>query len=339
MAIVTTSTKPVAADLPRWPEVVRTAIRDADGLCDYLRLPPEYRESARHAARQFPVFAPLPFVARMRIGDPHDPLLRQVLPVAAELDEVAGFTADPVGDRAATLAPGMLQKYSSRALLITTGACAVHCRYCFRRQYPYGESPHGLEQWRPALAHLAAAPDIEEVILSGGDPLMIADNQLLALVARLAAIPHLRRLRLHTRLPVMIPQRITAELAAGLRQTRLTTWFVLHANHPQEFDAAVDAALTRLVDAGIPLLNQSVLLKGVNDAVATLVNLSRHLVELRVTPYYLHQLDHVAGAAHFAVSDQAGQEIIEQMRRQLPGYAVPRLVRESAGTPYKTLLA
>jgi EF-P beta-lysylation protein EpmB len=275
----------------------------------------------------------------MHPGDPHDPLLRQVLPLAEELDDTPGYSEDPVADRGAALTPGLLQKYSGRALLITTGACAVHCRYCFRRHYPYQESPHSLAQWNPALDRIAADDRIEEVILSGGDPLMLVDSQLAGLVDRIAAIAHVRRLRVHTRLPIVIPERVTRALVACLRGTRLTPLVVVHANHPRELDDAVGTALGRLIDAGIPLLNQAVLLRGINDDLEPLLGLCRRLVDLRILPYYLHQLDRVAGAAHFAVPPAEGAQLIEQLRQHLPGYAVPRYVQESAGAPHKIVLA
>jgi EF-P beta-lysylation protein EpmB len=275
----------------------------------------------------------------MAKGDPNDPLLRQVLPLADELDDVADFRPDPVGDAAARLHAGLLQKYHGRGLLITTGACAIHCRYCFRRHYPYSESPRSPDDWQPALDRLAADPSIDEVILSGGDPLTLVDRQLAALAERIARIGHVQRLRIHTRLPIVIPQRVTSDLVAWLKGTRLAPIMVIHANHPQELDEATSFALTKLVDAGIPVLNQAVLLRGVNDDAGTLIALSRRLVNLRVMPYYLHQLDRVAGAAHFEVSSKRGLGLVEAMRKELPGYAVPRYVQEVAFEAHKRVLA
>jgi EF-P beta-lysylation protein EpmB len=314
---------------------VRTAIRDGGELCRRLELPADYQEAAVRASRQFPVFAPRGFVAKMRRGDPQDPLLRQVLPLHEEGREAAGFTTDPVADLSSRESPGLLQKYSGRALMITTGACAIHCRYCFRRHFPYQEAPQGIEQWRAALEQLSADPTIDEIILSGGDPLMLVDQQLRRLVEQLALIPHLRRLRVHTRLPVVIPERVTDELVALLRENRLAPFVVIHANHPRELDESVNAALSLFADAGIPLLNQAVLLRGVNDQAATLVALCRRLLDARVLPYYLHQLDRVAGAAHFAVPVEQGREIMRQLRISLPGYAIPRYVQEVVGAAFK----
>ncbi len=317
---------------------MKSAIRDPAELCHVLDLPPEYEGVARSAAEQFALFAPRPLVARMKVGDPRDPLLRQVLPLDEELREVPGFSRDPVGDLAATTAPGLLQKYRGRALLVTTGACAVHCRYCFRRLYPYGATQRSPAQWQAAIDQIAADSTIEEVLLSGGDPLTIDDAALAKLAAALADIPHLRRIRVHTRLPIVIPQRVTDSLIGWLRGTRLVPIVVVHANHPAEIDNEVAAAIGRLIDAGIPVLNQSVLLKGVNDNAEVLARLSLRLVELRVMPYYLHQLDRVAGSAHFEVPIERGRALMRELRSRLPGYAVPRYVQEIAGQPSKVPL-
>lgn len=313
-------------------------MRDPGELCRLLGLSTEWEVAARRAAEDFPVFAPRGYLARIQPGNPHDPLLRQILPVAEELHTFPGDSADPVGDTAATLRPGLLQKYRSRVLMVTTGACAVHCRYCFRRHFPYSESPRGVEAWEPALGEIQANSTVDEVILSGGDPLTLVDGQLAELASRLAQIPHLRRLRLHTRLPIMIPERVNDELLAWLTGTRLQPIVVVHANHPAEIDASVGEGLTRLAEAGILLLNQAVLLRGVNDSVEVLAQLSERLLDHRVIPYYLHQLDRVRGAGHFEVPIERGRELIDQLRIQLPGYAVPRYVQEVAGAPNKIVL-
>jgi EF-P beta-lysylation protein EpmB len=305
------------------------AIRDPAELCELLQLPAEMANSL--AATGFPLLVPREFVARMKPGDPRDPLLLQVLPTPAELESTPGFTADPVGDGAAEVLPGLLHKYAGRVLLITTGACAVHCRYCFRRHFPYEAAPKGLAAWAPAIEHIAADDSIHEVILSGGDPLTLVDETLAALAERLAEIPHVKRLRVHTRLPVVLPQRVTGELLDWLTGTRLTPWVVVHANHVNEIDGAVAHALGRMVDAGVPVLNQAVLLTGVNDSVDAQSALNERLVNLRVQPYYLHQLDRVAGAAHFAVPTERGVQIVAELRERFPGYAVPLFVEEVAG--------
>ncbi len=348
MQIVAADSKPVRATRVAssrqngertWRDELRLAVREASQLIAALDLPAELIEPARQASAGFPLFAPWPYISRMKPSDPTDPLLMQVLPLGAELEERQGFTADPVGDGEAKLSPGLLQKYHGRALLITTGACAVHCRYCFRRHFPYSEGPRSPEDWQPAIERIAADSSIDEVLLSGGDPLTLVDSHLADLAHRLAAIPHVRRLRIHTRLPIVIPSRVTDELLSSLRGTRLTPIMVVHANHVNEIDESTAAALSKLIDAGIPILNQSVLLAGVNDSAEALIALSRRLIDLRVMPYYLHQLDRVRGAAHFEVPVSHGMALIEQMRASLPGYAVPRHVQEVAGESGKRVLA
>jgi EF-P beta-lysylation protein EpmB len=344
MTIITVSLEAVGADRSAcgarsWRQSVKDAVRDPAELCRLLDLPPEVATRATAAHGDFPLFVPRELIARMRPGDPHDPLLRQVLPLDAESAPAEGYLVDPVGDGAARRLPGVLCKYRGRVLLITSGACAVHCRYCFRRHYPYAQEPHAPRDWRPAIAEITRDRELREVILSGGDPLMLIDRHLADLTQRLAAIPHLTRLRVHTRLPIMIPQRVTDELLRWLTGTRLAPVMVVHANHAAEIDGEVAAALTRLVMAGIPVLNQAVLLRGVNDSVAAMAELCERLVDLRVMPYYLHQLDRVAGAAHFEVPVAEGLQIINALRARLPGYAVPRYVQEIAGRPGKTVLA
>jgi EF-P beta-lysylation protein EpmB len=320
---------------PDWRRSLADAIRDPDELIDLVGLPAEYREPARRAARLFPLLAPRGYVARIRPGDPHDPLLLQVLPLGLEEDDVPGFAADPVGDGAARRAPGLLQKYEGRALLIATGVCAVHCRYCFRRHYPYGDEPRRLDDWEPALSAIAADPTLHEVILSGGDPLTLADARLAALVGRVAAVSRVTRLRIHTRLPIVLPERVTPALIELLVHAGPAPIVVVHANHPQELTRDCPEALRQLVRSGVTVLNQAVLLRGVNDSIEALAGLSERLVDLGVMPYYLHQLDRVAGAAHFEVPEAIGLSLVEELRRRLPGYAVPRYVREVAGEASK----
>ena len=317
---------------------MKDAVRDAGELCRALGLPAEFAATAGPAGRQFPLFVPRGYLARMRPGDPNDPLLRQVLPLADEMADLPGYVTDPVDDGAATLQPGLLHKYAGRVLLITTGVCAVHCRYCFRRYFPYGESPRSVDDWQPALEQIAGDATIREVILSGGDPLTIVDAALAELIERLEGIPHLRRLRIHTRLPIVIPERVTEELIAMLKATRLTPVVVVHANHVNELDGQVAAALAKFSDAGIVLLNQAVLLAGVNDSANAQAALCERLVNLRVMPYYLHQLDRVAGAAHFEVPVARGRRIVRALRQRLPGYAVPRYVQEMSGAASKIIL-
>lgn len=290
-------------------------------------------------AGDFAMLVPRSYADRMRPGDAADPLLRQVLPLEAEHRAVAGFNADPVGDLASEADRGLLQKYQGRVLLVLTGACAVNCRYCFRRHYPYAQASAGPRQWADAIEAIAADPSIEEVILSGGDPLMLDDGPLGELSAAIAQIAHVRRLRIHTRLPIVLPERVTESLTAWLAQSQLAKVVVVHANHANELAGGVPAALARLSSAGAMLLNQAVLLRGVNDSVAAQRNLSERLLEVGVLPYYLHQLDRVSGAAHFEVPVAEGLEIVQEMRASMPGYLVPRYVQEIAGEPNKRVLA
>ncbi len=324
--------------VPDWQTALGQAITDPAELLDVLGLGPEWLPAARDASRAFPLRVPRGFVARMRRGDPNDPLLRQVLPLAAELLPAPGFGADPVGDRAAEQAPGVLHKYQGRVLLTATGACAVHCRYCFRRHFPYEQANASADGWRVALDSIGADFSITEVILSGGDPLTLSDRRLADFVQHLACIPHVTRLRVHSRLPVVLPERVTPSLCDALAGTRLRVVVVLHVNHAQEFDASVRQACVHLAERGFLLLNQSVLLRGVNDSIEALAMLSETLFAAGVLPYYLHQLDRVQGAAHFEVSDQSALALHAGINACLPGYLVPRLVREVPGAPGKSPL-
>ncbi len=323
---------------PRWQQLWRDAVRDPRELLRLLGLPTLGLKLSDAAAAQFPLRVPRGFVARMGYGDPHDPLLRQVLPVLDEERIAPGFDFDAVGDGAARSATGVIHKYASRALLIATGSCAVHCRYCFRRHFPYAEETASSANWSAALDYLRADASIEEVLLSGGDPLSLATSKLAEFTNALARIGHVRRLRIHTRLPVVLPERVDAELLGWLRRLPQQLVIVIHANHANEFDADVDAALAGLRAAGATLLNQSVLLRGVNDDANALVALSQRLFEAGVLPYYLHQLDRVAGAAHFEVGDAAARHLHATLMARLPGYLVPRLVREIAGETSKSPL-
>jgi len=314
-----------------WRKALSQAVRDPAELLELLALPPELLPAAQQAAAQFPLRVPRSFVARMQKGNPADPLLRQVLPLGEELVETDGFTTDPVGDMEAMAIPGLLHKYTGRVLLITTAACGVHCRYCFRRHFPYQQTHAATMDWQPALDYIAADPSIHEVILSGGDPLSLSDQRLALLVTQLAAIPHLKRLRLHTRQVIVLPERVDTELLGWLEACRLQTVIVVHANHANEINHDVTAALCQLKETGASLLNQAVLLQGVNDDVSVLAALSERLFAAQVLPYYLHQLDRVQGARHFEVSDTQALKLEHELRACLPGYLVPRLVREQAG--------
>jgi EF-P beta-lysylation protein EpmB len=322
-----------------WRQEFAAAFRDPVELVAELGLPREVLPSARAGEALFPLVVTRSFVARMRHGDAADPLLRQVLPVAAEDEDVPGYTTDPVGDLAAEQTPGVLHKYKGRVLVVAAPACAIHCRYCFRRHFPYDAAPRGSAACDAACAYVESDPSVHEVILSGGDPLLLSDATLAEWSERLAAIAHVKRLRIHTRLPIVLPSRVDDGLLAWVRATRelgLAPWIVVHSNHPAELVDDCAEALGRLVDAGVAVLNQTVLLRGVNDDEETLAALCERLVDLRIQPYYLHQLDPVAGAAHFHVPEARGRELIAILRARLPGYAVPRFVREEPGEPHKT---
>lgn len=322
---------------PHWQAELARGFRNPAQLLAALGLPATDSGLMPAAAAAFPLRVPRGFVARMRPGDPRDPLLLQVLPAPAEDLAAPGFVSDPVGDLASARAPGLLQKYAGRALLVTTGACAIHCRYCFRREYPYGgQSAAG--HLDTAINAIAGDTSLEEVILSGGDPLVLAEHRLESVVRAIDELPHIRRIRLHTRVPVVLPERVDPRLLALLGGLRTRVVVVIHANHAQEIDAPVAAALRALGGVTGPVLNQSVLLRGVNDSPEAICELSRTLFDAGVIPYYLHQLDPVSGAAHFAVADADAVRLMAVVVKALPGYLVPKLVRETAGEPAKTLL-
>jgi EF-P beta-lysylation protein EpmB len=328
---------PARATPHSWQAELRDAVRDVAELARLLELPVDAVAARVSAASTFPLLVPRGFVARMRKRDLDDPLLLQVLPLAIENLVPAGYSADPLREH--TLAQeGLLQKYSGRALLIASGACPVHCRYCFRRSFPYQAQLAARADWSGALQALREAPDVEEVILSGGDPLSLSNRRLSVLLRMLEAIPAVRRVRIHTRFPIMLPERVDAGLLELLATTSLQTIVVVHANHASEIDSAVASALQALKRNVDQLLNQSVLLHGVNDRADTLVALSERLFESGALPYYIHMLDPVAGAAHFAVNESFAIELMQEIRAQLPGYLVPRLVREIPGEPSKSLI-
>jgi EF-P beta-lysylation protein EpmB len=338
--MITAPTLPLQpADPADWRQQWRQSVRDPRELLDLLGLQALAARVSDAAAAQFPLRVPRAFVARMRHGDPRDPLLRQVLPLDDEDRLVPGFALDAVGDVAARTANGVLQKYRGRALLVATGSCAIHCRYCFRRHFDYAAETAAAGQWREAVARIAEDPTIEEVILSGGDPLSLATPKLAELTDALAAIGHIKRLRIHARLPIVLPDRVDEPLLAWLRGLPWPVTVVVHANHANEFDAQVDAALGRLRAAGAMLLNQAVLLRGVNDDVDALADLGTRGLAAGVLPYYLHQLDRVQGAAHFEVDDATALDLHRALRARMSGYLVPRLVRELPGDTGKRPLA
>jgi EF-P beta-lysylation protein EpmB len=323
---------------PRWQQLLAQAITEPHELLSELGLPLELLPAASRASAAFRLQVPRGFVGRMRPGDASDPLLRQVLPLGEELATAAGYGPDPLQETQSMVAPGVLHKYRGRVLLTVTGACAIHCRYCFRRHYPYSQANAARDDAQTAMDYLRRHTDVAELILSGGDPLCLGDERLGVLLDRLAGITHLKRLRIHSRLPVVLPERIDPALLEWISTPRFGVVLVIHCNHAREIDASVRTALQKLRTAGVSLLNQAVLLRGVNDRLDSQAELSEQLFEAGVLPYYLHQLDPVQGAAHFAVSDSAARRLFEAMREYLPGYLLPRLVREIPRAPSKTPL-
>jgi EF-P beta-lysylation protein EpmB len=326
----------IITEASTWKNAMKLAIRDSKTLMDALGLEPADIAATGLAERQFPVFVPLEFLGRMRPKDPTDPLLLQVLAQDTETYVAQSFHQDPVGDSLVEVAPGLLHKYRGRVLMIVSGACAVHCRYCFRRHYPYNTAPKRFEDWLPSLDYIRNDSTIHEVILSGGDPLTVTDDRLAELLEHLDAISHLARLRIHTRLPVVIPQRVDDALCRWLSATRLSKWVVLHINHVHEIDGGVVDAIRRLQSCGAIVLNQAVLLRDINDSVETLAELCERLVNLGVLPYYLHQLDRVAGAQHFEVDESQGLHLVSELAKRLPGFAVPKYVVEISGEASKS---
>lgn len=321
-----------------WQEQLAASIRDPNQLLQLLELDPELLGGALAGHGDFPLRVPLAYLQRIERGNLNDPLLRQVLPLGTELLATPGYSADPLEEQNANPVPGLVHKYHGRVLLIVSPNCAINCRYCFRRHFPYGDNKPGRGEWQQALGYIAADDSISEVIFSGGDPLAASDRQLQWLVEQLESISHLKRLRIHTRLPVVIPDRITEHCLQWLADSRFLTTMVIHSNHANELDHHVDSALQRLRKAGITLLNQAVLLAGINDSAEVLGRLSERLFECGVLPYYLHQLDRISGAAHFAVSDREARQLHQQLMATLPGYLVPKLVREIPAVPHKVPL-
>ena len=318
-----------------WQESLARSITDVRELCEILKIRPT---TALLDKCSFPLRISREYVSRIKPGDEEDPLLKQILPISAELADEEGYTTDPLAEFSVNPVPGLLHKYQSRVLLTVAGSCAINCRFCFRRHFPYSENNPGTQGWKEAINYIAADSKIDEVIFSGGDPLMLKDQYLSDLAHELNQIPHLKRLRIHTRLPIMIPSRINDDFFRWATQQRLQTVMVLHTNHSREIDEEVSAALGRLRAHQIPLLNQAVLLRGVNDQAQSLIELSQTLFSNGVIPYYLHLLDKVAGTAHFAVSEKRALELIQAMTEQMSGYLVPKLAREVAGEKSKHVI-
>jgi EF-P beta-lysylation protein EpmB len=321
-----------------WKKQQALAVSDPEVLRQLLGLDPTTVAGAQQAIKLFSLRVPHTYLARVKKGDLNDPLLKQILPSYEETFEVHGFLSDPVGELDSMPVPGLLHKYHGRVLLLVTGACAIHCRYCFRRHFPYGEAKLSGEHWFEVLKYLRSNPTIREVILSGGDPLTLTDQHLADLVTGLESIPHIATLRIHTRQPVVLPARVNDALTEWLAAVKLHKIMVIHSNHANELDHSVAMALKRLALADVTLFNQSVLLRGVNDDINALKCLSETLFEMGVQPYYLHLLDKVKGAAHFEVPLTRARALIKELTRKLPGYLVPRLVCEKAGAPAKCTL-
>jgi EF-P beta-lysylation protein EpmB len=319
-----------------WQQALAGVVRDPKELFKLLELDMEQLPAAIQADKKFALRVPHAFIRRIAKRDWNDPLLRQILPVSEELDFQAGFTADPLDEKSANSRPGLIHKYHGRVLLIVSGGCAINCRYCFRRHFPYTENNPGRQQWPATLEYIARDNSISEVILSGGDPLAASNSLLADLVKQLEAIPHVKTLRVHTRMPIMIPQRIDQECLQWLTGSRLNSVMVVHCNHPNELDEDTGMALSKLKSAGVTLLNQSVLLAGVNDDSQVLRSLSERLFEFGVLPYYLHLLDEVEGAAHFNIDKDTAAALVRELLATLPGYLVPKLVKEYAGAKSKT---
>lgn len=317
-----------------WQQQLAEGFSNIEELCRYLEIDSQ-QLPLLHQYKAFPLKVTRSYVDCMQKGNPDDPLLRQILPLQAELIESADYKADPVGDLAAITTPGVIHKYQGRVLLILTGACAIHCRYCFRRNFPYAELQVSKQKLTAALSYIQDRSDISEVIFSGGDPLLLTDSKLKTLVEQIAQIPHIKRIRIHSRLPIVLPSRITPELLDLLKDSNKQIIMVVHCNHAHELSEAVNQACLQMSDIGICLLNQSVLLNGVNDNADTLCQLQESLFKIKILPYYLHMLDKVSGATHFAVSDEKAAKLLKNMRERLPGYLVPKLVREQAGAAFK----
>jgi len=323
--------------MPSWQKELANAVKNPMQLLQLLEITPETADLSELARKNFPMLVPMPFVNKMKKGDILDPLLQQVLPIGKEDKIVDGYSLDPLGEHQNGI-QGLLHKYKSRVLLILKTGCAVNCRYCFRRHFPYQDNNLNKKQFTEILHYLKQHPEVNEVILSGGDPLMSKDDFIQFIVSELDKLPQLKRLRIHTRLPVVIPQRITENLCQILKNSRLKVIFVLHINHANEIDTVFSEAINKLHQAGIQLLNQSVLLKGINDTSNALVALSEALSEVHILPYYLFLLDKVQGAQHFDLATEKAQLLIKQITAELPGYLVPKLSREIAGEKSKTLI-
>jgi len=316
-----------------WQRILADSLTTSNQLLSRLGLMTDQVQSVDQSP-DFPVRVPEPFVTRMVPGDPHDPLLRQVLAVADERHAMPGFVKDPLDELEGPM-PGVLHKYRSRVLVIYRGGCAINCRYCFRRHFPYQENTLTARDIDGLVSYLKAHPEVNEVILSGGDPLMADDQALSGLFVRLESVSSIHRLRIHTRLPIVIPERVTDLLCQAIAATALPVVMVLHSNHANEIDQSVMDAVSQLRAVCRSVLNQSVILKGINDSADVLIALSERLFEAGIDPYYLNVLDRVSGAHHFDVSDLEVAALHQALLNALPGYLVPKLVREVPGIGHK----
>ncbi len=328
---------PIHEERP-WQDSLADLITDPQELLEQLELDPEDVSISPEVLREFPLRLTRSFAARMQKGNPMDPLLLQVLPQQLEQVSSEGYSKDPLQEALANPVQGILHKYAGRALLMPTSSCAIHCRYCFRRHFPYAENRPSKQEWQQSLQYIRSDESIHELILSGGDPLAISDKYLEWLLEHLAGIPHLKRLRIHTRMPIVLPQRVNDKLCELLQRFPLKCIVVIHCTHAQELDDEVHAACRQLKNAGIELFNQSVLLRGINDSVQTLSTLSEKLFDCGVIPYYLHLMDKVHGSSHFQVTEDNARQLLAALRNQLPGYLMPTLVKEESGQLSKTPL-
>ncbi len=317
-----------------WKSVVSESFRDLDALLEFCEI--DGLRTEIQANQEFTFRVTRYFASLIEKGNALDPLLLQVLPDAYELQMVDGYSEDAVGDRLSMPLPGLIHKYHGRVLLTLTGACAIHCRYCFRRHYPYSESNTDYCVNSEVVKYLSRHTEVNEVILSGGDPLMLSDQKLANLVTSLNQVPHIRSLRIHSRVLSVLPERVTQGLINTLHQFRGRVVFVTHINHPKEISEPNQTAFHLLSQQGYRLFNQSVLLKRVNDSPQTLAELSNKLFESHIIPYYLHRLDKVQGAAHFDLTAEESCRIYKQLRNRLPGYLLPAMVEELPGRASKT---
>ena len=320
----------------QWLTDLANAFNDPVALLEFLELDPADFSQDILARKLFALRVPKSFAEKMEKGNRYDPLFLQAMASADEFLQAEGFVKDPLEEQHSP-APNILHKYQNRLLFMIKNSCAINCRYCFRRHFPYHQNKGNKANWQQALDYIAQNPQIEEVILSGGDPLMAKDHELDWLIKRLENIPHLSRLRIHTRLPVVIPQRITDEFCQILADSRLQTLLVTHINHANEIDDMLSTAMAKLKNVGVTLLNQSVLLKNINDDAYILKTLSEKLFRIGILPYYLHLLDKVEGASHFYINDESAAEIYRVLQSLTSGYLVPKLAREIANLPNKTL--